>query len=229
MKLKTLALTALITVVALTASTHAGKYVSVNAGLVQMKPRLSQMTDTVNNNAFNLLMKKNRTTTQANILFGCEKMHSENILFGGELSLGTTFGGSNEACDRDGDSGDDAALKVRQQWKMGIYGLVGTPLSDKVTLYGKLGLVRSRFSVEAFAKGGAAPNRLIKTTTAWGVEPGARVKVALTENISADLDINYAIYRTSTKNYMAATSPNTWDVKMSPRMFGITAGVSYKL
>ena len=231
MKLKTLALTALMTVVALTATTHAGKYVSVNAGLVHMKPRLSQMSDPANANAFTTLIKKNKMTTQANILFGCEEMHSEKVILGGELSLGTTFGGSDAPVDGDGAGGDPRQLKVRQHWKTGIYGLVGTPLSDKVNLYGRLGLVLSKFNVKSVAALGApgADDFIRRSSLLWGVEPGVRIKVNLTDSLSADFDVNYAMYKSSTSDYSSTAIANDWGIKMSPRMFGITAGVSYKL
>jgi hypothetical protein len=214
-----------------------GPYVGVNVGYTNLDAK-AKITDNQNLGATgNFSIKKKKGATQANIFVGYESMMNSNVILGTELSFGSSFSGIKHAFSADLAGTDDREYKIRQQWKTGLFGLVGTPLSDSVSLYGKLGLLYSRFQTKFYGipavigTGAGAAGELISTkaTNFFGIEPGIRLKIAMSEAMAAHIDASYAWYQSKKAPSVDDAAGNIHVTnKYSPRMWGVTAGISYK-
>ncbi|MFN7663076.1 MAG: outer membrane protein [Alphaproteobacteria bacterium] len=211
-----------------------GSYVGLNAGYANLKIN-GKMEDNQGGTTLPKI-KKAKGGMQVNLFAGHETVCTPNLIYGIEGSFGTSFEKIKQSFDVNG-FGDDRTYKARQVWKAGLAGLVGTPVTDRVTIYGKLGLVYGRFETKLYGNpaqmvGGAAPNQpgaLYRTNTAHlvGIEPGVRLKMDLTENWSTQVDASYAMYQ---KTQETAINENNVmkQLKYSPRVWGVTLGLSRK-
>jgi opacity protein-like surface antigen len=233
---------ALATVLALSleASAHVrtGAYVGLNVGYANLNPN-AKVEDTLNDGAGDpgngMKIDKHKGMLQANLLVGYEWMRPSNLILGTELAVGMGYSPSSKSYRADGPgtgTNDYRNYKIREQWKAGLYGLVGTSLTERVSLYGKLGILYSRFGSvhhSATATSGAPSSALRHHTNFWGLEPGIRVKVAMSEAWAATFDASYAFYQNKKETTFTTNNPDTQALKnYAPRMWGITAGLAYK-
>lgn len=209
-----------------------GSYVGLNAGYANLKIN-GKMADTVPNTFPKI--KKAKGGWQINLFAGHETVCTPNLIYGLEGSFGTSFEKIKQSFDVNG-LGDDRTYKARQVWKASLAGLVGTPVTDRVTLYGKLGLVYGRFETKLYgnpaqmvAGGANQPDTLYKTKTAnlVGIEPGVRLKMDLTENWSTQVDASYAMYQPTEETPIRVGTVSK-QLKYSPRVWGVTLGFSRK-
>lgn len=209
-----------------------GSYVGVNAGYLNLNPN-TKVTDNIANNLEPRITKK-KNAMQVNVFAGYEKVCTPSFILGGELALGTEFSPTKFQYSADAGA-DRRQLKTHQAWKIGAYGLVGTPMNDRVTLYGKLGLLYSRFDTKFYGSSnfisgvGSNDYRLLGTqkNNLWGIEPGVRIKMALNENWATQLDGSYAWYQ-SKKTTLYSENNVSVNGKQSPRLWGVTLGLSRK-
>lgn len=221
----------------LEASAHArtGAYVGVNVGYANLNPNAKAYASLYSGHGEQPINKIDKTKgeIQTNVLVGYEWMRPSNVMFGTELAVGATFSDAvtKYIADAPIGAGDLREYKIRQQWKVGLYGLVGTSLSERVSLYGKLGVLYSRFgSSHSSAAGisGASNSKITHQTNFWGIEPGVRLKVALSHGWAAMLDASYAFYQDKSESTFATNEDIQKLSKYAPRMWGVTAGLAYK-
>lgn len=216
------------------ADVKTGAYVGLNVGYANLNSN-AKVGDTLNDGAGsngNFTLTKKKGEMQANLLIGYEWMRPSNLILGTELTFGTTF--SNLTYNYGADPApvtDFRQEKIKQQWKTGLYGLVGTPVSDRVSIYGKLGLLYSRFGTAHGSipgQSGAPAPQIRKQANFFGIEPGVRVKLAMSDAWAATLDASYAWYQTKSETTFTTAAPDTQSLKYAPRMWGVTAGLAYK-
>lgn len=233
---KILGATALSVVVAASlnaASFKSGSYAGLNVGYAGLKAD-GKVRDTNGGADASTTVNKRKDSFQANALLGYEDMPTDGLILGGEFQVGKMFGTSIK--NNTTLVADARKYRVSQKWKTGLHGLVGTPLSDSVTLYGKLGVLYSQFDLRVNnvpAATGANTPFYSKKTSLWGIEPGIRVSVALTNDLSAQFDANYALYqKTKSEDVLpgafAGNGGATSYARYKPRILGVTAGLSYK-
>ncbi len=225
--------TILMTVLCATSSfshPRAGFYVGAEAGWTKQKGTgtVTQRTPT---HVFSSSFSPSSSGTIGMIFSGYESPLSPSFLLGSEIFAGMDSSKFKESDVPDPTEPDDVRInKLSQKYKTGISIIAGTPLSDIVTIYGKAALLNSRFSLQHQVVNStlAGYSGSTQSKNLLGVEPGVRVKVALTHNLAAQLDANYSFYQTwKTKNFSTVDGLN-YCVKVSPRNFALIAGISYK-
>lgn len=230
---------ALATVLALSldASSHVrtGPYVGLNVGYANLNPNAKVRDDANAADIGNgLKLNQHKGMFQTNLFAGYEWLLQNNLVLGTELTFGGSFSGTKKGYDASlpAFAGDIRCYKIRQQWKTGLYGLVGTSLTERVSLYGKLGILYGRFQSDHgndVAVTGAPSSTIKKNTNLFGVEPGIRMKVALSESWAATFDASYAFYQNKKQTIFTTNAGQVQALKkFAPRVWGITAGLAYK-
>ena len=228
--LSSVALAAVLVASAGVASVKTGPYAGLNIGYAKIDSKAKTFDPDPTHQAPSV---RKKGTLQVNAFAGYETMMTNNLILGGEFTVGMTTSGSKTSFDADAQpvGNDLRAYKIKQDWKTGLFGLLGTPLSDRVTVYGKLGVVYSQFNTQFFNNPvitGAYLGSVSKKNRLWGIEPGVRLNVALTDSISANFDGSYAWYQGSKKVNTVPGAGQPAFLKISPRIWGLTAGVSVK-
>ncbi len=172
------------------------------------------------------------------VFAGYEAPLSSSFVLGGEFAVSMDTAQSKKTWVPDAANGnfqgvDDFRKNVlTQKYKLGASVNAGVPVGDCVTIYGKLGVVNGRFSLKHENNGGQAGtagyNGGTTSKNVWGVEPGVRVKVAMSHEWAVQFDANYAMYQGfKTKNYQILGG-DVAQVKVTPKIWTFLVGLSYK-
>ncbi len=221
-----IASTLIFATAAMSAFATNGFYAGARAGWANLggKGKADQtVAGTLRSNKF----KPSKSGFVADIFAGHEWAISSGLLVGGEA-----FVGLNTAKYKKTSTNLAALQPVRdtltQKYKVGVSLNVGTPLSPSISLYGKLGILNSRFNIKDQPSSGLGYSPSSKAKNLWGIEPGVRLKVEMNREWSSHLDVNYAFYQNFKSENFSTVVGNSYVVTVRPRVFSILAGVAYK-
>jgi outer membrane immunogenic protein len=142
-----------------------------------------------------------------NVFGGYGATVNQNIYLGGEL-----FAGATNANAKVKDS--DGTANLRTKYSFGISFIPGYMLTDHTMLYGRVGLVKTRFEAKDTSAGTTTTDR--KTLT--GGQVGLGMQTSLTQNVDLRGEYVYTGYR----------SAKMLGDKMTPSTDQFNLGVVYK-
>ncbi|UNM05823.1 MAG: outer membrane beta-barrel protein [Holosporaceae bacterium] len=225
------------------ANPFSGVYVGATAGMSSMNANAKNDT-TQDATAANATMNwkgKKKTTFQGNLLVGKEVYRINNDMpVAVEFTFGTTTGAEKrKEAQQVAGALDPRLTKVRQTWKLGLSAVVGHKITNKMTVSGKLGVVYSNFRVDqlindsGFTGAFDGLNRKFgKDMRLWGVEPGVRLSYDINDCMCTFVEGTYTLFQSKKQTFInQGTAPNTehFTTKISPRVFGLVAGFTYKM
>lgn len=192
---------ALSSSVAFAAGPYVGAGLGVNTGTFDISDNVNNFKSTAGGRG-----------AIGNLFAGYGAIVSSNLYLGGEVFANLTNTESQES------SGPNK-YTVKNKYGYGISFIPGVMLSDHTMLYGRLGVVRSRF--ESKATTAAASSTATKTLT--GGQVGVGIQTSLTQNLDLRGEYDYTSYG-STKFNNAPTAT----MKIQPRADIFTVGLVYK-
>jgi opacity protein-like surface antigen len=117
---------------------------------------------------------------------------------------------------------------IQEKYRFVLHAAAGVPLTPAVSIFGKLGLVYSNFSI-GYKEVGTS-NGATESMMGLGVAPGIMVQYKVSETLSTNLDLSYIIYKGMATNNLAAKIANySYKTKIAPRIMTVMIGGSMKL
>ncbi|RDI38378.1 outer membrane protein [Aquicella lusitana] len=133
---------------------------------------------------------------------------NQNIYLGGEVFANLTSTSADIKVDS-----DNVKDSIKNKYGYGISFIPGVMLSDHTMVYGRAGLVRSRFEVKE-----SAPVSSSQSKTLTGGQLGIGIQTSLTQNVDLRGEYDYTSYR----------SANFSGNKLSPATDQFNLGLIYK-
>ncbi len=141
-----------------------------------------------------------------NLFAGYGALVSQNIYLGGEVFADLTntssevkvLGGSTEI-----------KTSMTNKYGYGVSVIPGLMLSDHTMLYGRAGLVRSRFDSKLSATSGVFSSAASAQNTVTGGQLGLGVQTSLTQNVDLRAEYDYTQYRAINFNDGMSVKPRT--------------------
>ena len=219
-----------------------GVYVGATAGITSMNEAVDNKTtyDAADPDAAVNFKTKKKTTYQGNLLIGKEVyLFNQDMPLAVEFSFGTTTNAQKKKnAASPGGVDIDQLTKIRQSWKLGLGAVLSHKLTEKMSIAGKLSVVYSKFDVAQklndslfTAPHDGAPEQMKKSFKLWGIEPGVRLSYHVNDCVCTFVEGTYTIFQSKKHTFIdqgAAPNQERFNSKVSPRVWGLVAGVSYK-
>ena len=153
----------------------------------------------------------------------------DGLYYGAKFSLGKAFGQREKKLDAT--QYEKINAKVSQQYSLALTGQFGSYLTADTVVYGLFGVKRVRYNIDVTAidAGGNHPVKASIGKTVWGPVFGAGMKKALSDAWSFNTEVSYEMYKNiSTGNTDQLNAGQELGVKIKPRVWNVTVGLSHK-
>ena len=191
---KLLIATAILTSSSVALATTNGAYIGANLGLDSVPYNMTSPTIGSSKGAF----EKGTRGTAANLFAGYGALVSQQAYLGGEIFVG---GSSVDITTFDGTAGHNTTLtsKLRKGLSYGISFIPGYMVTDSTMLYGRAGLIRTRFNEKNTTT--TLTDHIQSTLnqsasqTVTGKQLGLGVQSDITQNVAMRAEYTYTSYQ----------------------------------
>ncbi len=200
----------------------AGVYVGLSGGWNQSTDKATLSDTNTVGGVFLTPLKVNSGSALGKIFAGYQFKPVGKLLFGMEAFL--IFDSLNIRTYSNAPSNTTDTLQ--KPYGFGASFLLGTPITERVDIFGKFNIVGRNFKHTLTPPTGQA---LRSESLRVGVGPGIEVKYKLTENIKLHAETYYTTYRKYTTKTVKSSSLRTYNVTTRPSEYGLLVGLSYSI
>lgn len=197
--------------------TSAKAYVGVSAGWNQTVDKAT-MTNTLTTTT-RTIYKVNSGSALGKIFAGYEFQPVGRVLFGAEGFLFLTNLNTRTQV--------TAAINdtIKAPYGFGASFLMGTPVTDRVDIFGKFNLIARSFDHRITTNGQLLKSESVRV----GVGPGLEVKLKLTDCIKLHAETYYTVYRKYNTNTVNDSLTRSYKITSRPSEYGLLVGASYSI